>query len=398
MGIWNFGKNPETKKHTGEPVLSTEGQESRHPFLLLSDYVAPAPICGDLYLSLREAVPIIDAAIKKLVRLTGGFHVECEGAPFQKVLDRFQEEVPSDCGSVSLQSFIDTYFEELLTYGTAVAELVPDEDEAVRYLYTAPQQNYLLSRSKKQFDRTQVLLNVGGEGVPLQHQENFVTTALGARPGEVYGTSILEGLPFVSSILLKIYEATGKNWDRVGNVRFAVTYKPPEDLGGKAFAKERAMQIASEWSHAMRSSEVRDFVSVGDVQIKAIGADTPILDSSIPVRQMLEEIVAKLSLPPFMLGLSWSTTERMAEEQEDILSTELEHYRRVLTPVILYICKQHMQAFGYTGRLFVRWNDITLKDTLDKAKVRHLNAQTRKILEELSHADRKKEEENAKKL
>lgn len=61
-----------------------------------------------------------------------------------------------------------------------------------------------------------------------------------------------------------------------------------------------------------RNGSVRDFVSVGDVSIKAIGADNQILDSETPVRQILEQLVAKTGLPPFMLGLSWSSTERMS--------------------------------------------------------------------------------------
>ncbi len=48
----------------------------------------------------------------------------------------------------------------------------------------------------------------------------------------------------------------------------------------------------------MRSGSVKDFVAVGDVDIKVIGADNQIPDSEIPVREMLEQIVAKLGIPP----------------------------------------------------------------------------------------------------
>mgnify|MGYP001527896479 FL=1 len=55
----------------------------------------------------------------------------------------------------------------------------------------------------------------------------------------------------------------------------------------------------------MDSNSVKDFVAVGDVSVKVIGADNAVLDSEIPVKQLLEQIVAKTGLPPFMLGLSW---------------------------------------------------------------------------------------------
>ena len=47
----------------------------------------------------------------------------------------------------------------------------------------------------------------------------------------------------------------------------------------------------------MHGPGVSDFVAVGDVQIKAIGADGQQMDSEVPVRQMLEQIVAKMGIP-----------------------------------------------------------------------------------------------------
>ena len=109
-------------------------------------------------------------------------------------------------------------------------------------------------------------------------------------------------------------------------MRYAVTYKPSIESGDKAFAQERAMQIAKEWSDGMNatnSGEIRDFVAVGDIDIKVIGAENQVIDTNVPVRQLLEQIVAKLSIPPFLLGLNWSTTERMSKQQADILTSEL---------------------------------------------------------------------------
>ncbi|MGN0571388.1 MAG: serine/threonine protein phosphatase [Candidatus Fimenecus sp.] len=365
------------------PALATAGVPQSTLFRALNTYSPPPDISGDLFSSLREAVPVIDAAVYKLVRLTGGFHAVCKDDRFQPILDKLVKYVPSDSGSVSLQSFLDTFFEQLLTYGTAVAELVPDQTGAVRYLYNAPHKDYILRRSKTDFRRLEVCAANDLAGNALPGQQNMLVCTLNAKPGEIYGTPLLAGLPFVSSVLLKIYNAVGQNWERVGNVRFAVTYKPSDDTGGKTFAKERAMQIAEQWSEAMRSREARDFIAVGDVDIKTIGADNQILDSEIPVRQMLEQIVAKLSIPPYMLGLSWSTTERMASEQADMLTSELEHYRRLLTPVLESVCRTHLRAYGYTGDVEILWDDILLRDTVDDATARHLDAQTAEILQNL---------------
>lgn len=371
------------------PALAAPGRGQPAPGL----FAAPPPLlAGDLFCALRDAVPVIDAAVYKLVRLTGGFHAVCENRRYQSALDDFAAAVPSDGANRSLQSFADCFFEQLLTYGTAVAEMVPDETGAVRYLYNAPPRDYLLRRSRTDFSTVEVLRSDGAFGQPVAHGERFVYAALNAKPGELYGTSLLAGLPFAASVLLKIFHAVGQNWERVGNVRFAVTYKPSGDPSARAYARERAEQIAAQWGEAMRSRDVRDFVAVGDVDVKVIGADNQVLDSDVPVRQLLEQIVAKLGLPPYMLGLSWSTTERMAAEQADILTTELAHYRRVLTPALLKICSTHLRALGCTDRVDIVWDDVTRKDAVEEATAHHLDAQTDEIRARLASAGQKGED------
>ena len=49
---------------------------------------------AQVYRAMREAVPILDAAIGKLVRLTGGFTVECDDEQAQRELRRFLQRVP----------------------------------------------------------------------------------------------------------------------------------------------------------------------------------------------------------------------------------------------------------------------------------------------------------------
>jgi hypothetical protein len=147
----------------------------------------------------------------------------------------------------------------------------------------------------------------------------------------------------------------------------------------RAYAKERATQIATEWANAMNGNSVKDFVAVGDVQIKVIGADNQILDSEIPVKQLLEQIVAKLSIPPFMLGISWSTTERMSSQQADALTTELTAYRRLLTPVIEKICNLYLRLCGNTSGVEVIWDDITLQDSVEQAKAELYKAQAKAL-------------------
>ena len=352
---------------------------NRHPFGVIDSYVPLGAPQHRLYKALREAVPVIDAAIFKLVRLTGGFSVECADKQAQRELEEFIASVPVGGNRQGLAAFIAAYFEQLLTYGTALGEIVTDTDGLPCALFNVPLDGIELARAQNGFD-IDVFVRKGGELKKAPRQELCLLSVLNPDPGALTGNSLLKGMPFVSGILLKIFESIGANWDRVGNLRFAVTYNPRNDAMDRAYAKDRALQVAKEWGEAMQNgSEIKDFVAVGDVQIKVIGADNQILDSEVPVRQMLEQIVAKTGLPPFMLGLSWSSTERMSSQQADALTSELEAYRQVLTPVIRKICTEFLRSRGYGCSPAVNWSNITLQDEVELSRARLYNAQAAKL-------------------
>lgn len=335
----------------------------------------------ELYSKLREEVPIIDACIGKIIRLTGGFKVTALDERFQPILDEFSKNVKIGASGQSLQTLVDSYLDSLLTYGCALGEIVYDADKrGICGIYLAPVKKLEVKEGKKPFTRD-YYVGRGANAIRIKHRDNLVFTALNPSSDNPCGVSILRGLPGLSAILLRIYESIGQNFDRVGNVRYAVTYKPSGD-SDKAFARERAMQIAKEWSAGMsaaKNGEIRDFVAVGDVGIKVIGADNQIIDTEIPVRQILEQLIAKLGIPPFLLGLSWSTTERMSSQQTDILTSELEYYRRLLTPVIEKICNTYLRLCGCAEGVSVEWDNINLQDESELATARLNNAKARAI-------------------
>ena len=337
-------------------------------------------ITGDsrLYEAMRMNIPIIDAAIDKIVRLTGGFTVTCDNKALQNELGEFLSTVRVGASQVGIDAFVTSYLDQMLMYGTAVAEIVPNVGcTDIAALYNAPLDGLEIVAGDNPFD-TAVCRREYGTLIPAPYQQLIMHSALHPAAGSVTGVSLLASMPFAADILMKIYNCIGQNFERMGNLRYAVTYHPSGD-GDRVSAKERAMQIAEQWTGAMQSREVRDFVAVGDVDIKVIGADSQMLSTEIPVRQMLEQIVAKTGLPPFMLGLSWSSTERMSAQQADILTSELEYYRSLLTPVILQICNMWQRMHGSAQKLTVEWNCINMQDEIDLAKARLYNAEAAQI-------------------
>lgn len=363
-----------------------------HPFSEIDKYI---PLQGGeqrLYSALREAVPIIDSAICKMVRLIGTFEISCENKAIERQMNCFVNNVQVNGTNYGMNSFISSYLDQMLTYGTAVGEIVPDLNGCdIKALYNASLKDIELSAQDNPLNVDVYVRRSNFVKEKVPYRELVTVTSLNPQPGEIKGTSILKGLPFVSSVFLKIVNTIGVNWERVGNVRFAVTYKPNDNMGDMMYTKERAMQIADEWSKAMRGNGVSDFVSVGNVDIKVIGADNQVLECQTPSRLILEQIVSKLSIPPFLLGLSWSSTERMSSQQADILTSELEYYRSQLNPVIQKICALWLRLHGYDHKFEIVWNNINLQDEVELANARLLNAQAQKIEKELEEGNCKTE-------
>lgn len=369
------------KKREQEPVAAQCQLRSgtSHPFGGLQGFVPLGTGEERIYRELRESIPVLDAAVGKLVRLTGGFSVECQNREAQQRLDEFLRWIPCGHGQVGMDSFLTGFLDSLLTYGRAVGEIVVGNGR-IQAICWGDVTELEIRQGTNPLETVLYGPDASGAMAPLPYQNLLVFTTLNPEPSHPYGVSLFRGMPFLADILLKIYQTVGVNWERAGNVRYSVICKTGDDLDPVA-AQERGNQIANAWVQAMedgKHGQVRDFVAVGDVEIKVIGGESPILDSQVPVRQILEQLIAKTGLPPFLLGLNWSTTERMSTQQADILTSEIWALRRAVEPVILKICRMFLALEGLDDRAAVLWNDITLQDITQEAQAQLYLAQAAK--------------------
>nr|WP_326186005.1 serine/threonine protein phosphatase [uncultured Oscillibacter sp.] len=367
------------KQETAEPAAVQLRDWQRHPFGALGEYV---PLRGGearLYRAVREAVPVVDAAVCKIIRMVGGVTAACGEAAAERALGEFLRTVPTGRGQFGVNAFLDTYLDSLLVCGQAVGEIVPAAgNRDIAALLCGRVEDIEIREGESPLDFAIRGVDERGRMVELPYQDLLLFTPLNPETEHPYGVSMLRSLPFLSDILMKIYNTIGVNWERCGNVRFAVTCRGGDGVG----AAERSRQLAGEWSRAMRETRggsVRDFVAVGDVDIRVIGGDAPILDSEVPVRQIMEQIVARTGLPPFMLGLSWSATERMSAQQADLLTTEITAIRRGLTPVVERICRLWLRMHGFGCGFEVVWDDINLQDQVEEARAALYREQARKL-------------------
>lgn len=354
-----------------------------HPFGAMRTFV---PLGGGeerVYRELREAIPVLDAAVSKMVRLCGGFQVKCRNPEAQQQLNDFLQTMPCGRGQIGVESFLTGYLDSLLTYGRAVGELVVAGGK-LRAVCWGDVTKLQVQEGENALDV--VLWGMDPHGIlrPLPYQQLLLFTTWHPEPAHPYGVSLFRGMPFLAEILLKIYNTLGTNWERAGNIRYSVICKGGENLD-PATAQERGKAVAEQWAKAMedgKNGTVRDFVAVGDVEIKVIGGEAPILDSEVPVRQILEQLVAKTGLPPFLLGLSWSTTERMSTQQADLLTSELWALRRAVEPAVRRICQVYLALEGMDNRVEILWDDISLQDIQQEAQAELYRAQAAKYRSE----------------
>ena len=259
------------KRAESAPVQVQLRSASRHPFGALEEYVPLRNGEIELYRAIREAVPIVDAAIMKIIRLVGGLEVRCSDRGAECALREFLRTVNAGRAQQGINYFVDQYLDSMLTCGRAVGEIVPSRNGRDIAAVLCGEVNHVEVREgASPLEFTLCAWDENGHLRELPRQELLLFTPLNPEIGSPYGVSLLRSMPFLTEILLKIYYAMGQNWERVGNVHFAVLYKPGSDAD-RSLARERSAQIAREWSSAMESTKngyVRDFVAAGDVEIR----------------------------------------------------------------------------------------------------------------------------------
>ena len=125
---------PKNKK-AGRAAVQTAPQPPQRSWQPQRFLPAEAP----LYDALRQSVPIIEAALQKIVRLTVDFTVRAADPAAQPLLERFAAEVPVGASGVGLETFACRYLDSLLCYGNAVGEVVLNHRrDGIAGLYLPP--------------------------------------------------------------------------------------------------------------------------------------------------------------------------------------------------------------------------------------------------------------------
>lgn len=320
----------------------------------------PREVNPYFYESLREAIGPIDGGIGRLVTMDGIIRVRGANDKIVNLIEtEFMANIVVNDQENGFQAFYASQSNELYEQGFAVGEHVMDEaGKELIGLRVADSKGIYYRRDEKTgaletwyrppapkrcgrrdgSDQIEAVLRnrtqqsgawLIGQGYVQLDTLRVIYAAFNPEAANPYGVSVLRSLEFVSQILLKIQNATGHVWDRFGDPPLQLTYKTNNAKLGKPDLDKRRDALGMELAKvldAKRLGNSADFVqAIGkddDISIKAIATDGTVIEIEMPARHMMEQILAKFGLPAWMLGMQWSTAERMADQQSEIVLQE----------------------------------------------------------------------------
>lgn len=415
-----FGRGQSGSKNQGGNIAaSTRESQALGPFTNILGGWVPKQVNPWLVEALRESVPILDAAIGRICTFDGILEVQGGNDKLTSIIDEWMRNVPVNDAEHTLQAFYTSQGNELYEQGCGIGEMIFDArgreviglrvadskgiifvrtDAALRTFYRAPAVSQ--ARRADGADSIEAVLRGGVRQVTPAHLGSIGFVEVSA-PSMIYavnqpeadgpyGTSVLRSLEFVSQILLKMQNATGRVWERFGDPPFHVHYATKNRAVNNAEVLRRSQAIAADLAKAMaakaRGNSVDLTTGTGaddTVEISVIGAEGEALTIEQPMRHIVEQIVAKLGLPPWSLGLQWSTTGGAAEQQAIVVLQEAQTRFSRRQHGLERIVAAHLRGRGLTWKPG-DWRIVqrlpNLQDEVKKAQAAFLRAQTALML------------------
>jgi SPP1 gp7 family putative phage head morphogenesis protein len=379
-------------------------------------------VSGDFYEALREGIPVIDSGIRRLISLNGTVKIIGDNPDLVKELEDFARYVPVNDYQKGLQAFVENKWNEVFEQGFGISEFIATPDHKdIAGLRVADSKDINFRRNAeggidvwyKTLSSTPIptivrpesiannILNAtysqnifihGGYEKKLR-RDNLLYMSINNENQDPYGVSLLRSMEFVAKILTTIQNSTANVWERFGDPSYHINYKTSKkDFGGDTL-EERRTKLQTSFDGAIRAKRLgksADFVTALDtnssIEISIIGENLKPIKLDMPARHVLEQIVSKLGLPAWMLGLYWSTTERMAtlEVEAALQDAKMRHF--VMYPELIKLLSAVLAIRGK------KWKTITtdpntpgdwgvcfeipnLRDQVAEAQARFLNGQ-----------------------
>ncbi len=419
-GLSRFSRRAAKSNDIGSSVVARSGQ-ALGVFQDTLGAFTPREVNPYFYESLREALPILDGAVNRLVTVDGIVRVEGgNDALVQELQNELLDTIAVNDNEAGLQAAYASQGNELYEQGLGAVELVMDargreliglrvcdskglafdrdpNTLRLRAWYRPPARS--TSGRRDGTDQVEAVIrgaSQGGSLSTLLQTGNYVPlddtrmawALLQPEADSPYGVSLFRSMEFVAQNLLKIQNATGQVWDRFGDPTFMLTYKTKNRTvaGNATEMSRRQTQLARDLAAVLetkRKGNSADFVNAiaadDDIVLQVIGAKEQVLEIEMPARHLLEQIVGKTGVPAWLLGLQWTTAERLAQQQSEMVLQESKTRFERRLPGLRRIVETWLRGRGRTWKPG-DWKLVqelpNLHDELKRAQAEFLTAQT----------------------
>jgi hypothetical protein len=331
---------------------------------------------------LRRTVPIVDRGVGVLVQLCGGVEVEASSG-VRAELSEWLARVRVNQQQRGFQSWLEGHLDGMLMYGKGVGEMVPTRGRTDLHALTNLDPRSILFKVTDDPLALEVLQRQRHQAAPVRL--NPATMAISLNGGHVdrpHGVSIFRSIPFVAKAARTIENATAQVWERMGAPPFHINWEPDESFPDPqgTLAGEVLADLKRSWDRVMTARDpeaggITDMLTSGKVTIRVMGAEGTPLSITEPFRAFAEQMVCLTGLPAWLLGMHWSSTERLAAQQAELIVTQIEAIRRSVMPQVEQIVETRQRLAGKSGRYKLKWTPITLHDRTEQARARAWEAQ-----------------------
>ena len=419
---------PEPPARSNSSVAQLRQAAPQGPFSTWFDGYVPRVVSPEFYEVMREALPIIGAAIRRLASLTGTLQVDGDKAKIVDELREFFTFVQVNDFQIGIQSFLDNLQNEVFEQGFAIAEKVWTKNRKdIRQLRVGDSKFIFF----KNDDRGNIYATMRPKPWPRiglydpslrmhqlidPHLLSGVWSSLGYYPvwapmevtldptnkiylcfhgqnQDPYGESLLSGMEFVSQLLATIINQDKNVFERYGDPSYNVQLQTSgkdlsgADNAGVPNAQKRAEQLRTDFDAVMRRKRKGlsgDFINVIDkdskLVISVIGADgKALVQIESSYRMCVEQLISKTGLQPWMLGISSGRQAGAVDDPESALVMQDAELRKaVILPHLQIMARELLRARGRTwkeGDFVLSLVSPNLHNIQQAAQARFLNAQ-----------------------
>lgn len=346
----------------------------------------PREASYELFAQFYNAIPLIKRSTAILSGFAGGPEFLCPNQSATDELNEWATTVAYGYVGTGVLPWLADQRRQGLIYGYAIgeSEVAVNRREVTRlWSYRSPSCDFR-PKPDGSFD---VVQSQPGLGLVALDPLKVTHTTYDSQGSDPRGESLYQAIPTCAQIWLDAAYAYRQTWRRSGTPKYHINWEPTvewNDPTGKA-SGEVLDDLESAWNEGMRSvvvdGKVQDYFSSGKVTVTTIGADGEAMDIQIAKRNLVEEVVVATGIPPWMLGYSWSTTERLSAQQADTLIAWINVIRRADESSLRRVIDLRQRLTGRVVPYEIVWPEITLQDAREIAEAKRNEAQAALLMQ-----------------